>query len=239
MLKTSQQTRNASGFHGEDLSTLSQAPNLDRETSVCLSWWKRQSLRPQETEGEEMTYAARSNLKINPSSTSHSKSRLENKHQLAGNFIIMMKSTEGFSTMTKKQVLMGSEPSRIPLNISNTKMRDFFMFSEDRDLSPVPSSSEATLSIIQQLADEVWCRLVAPREGWGHSCPDICSISAERLRERGAGRGDRGHPTPRWVSFAHTGAAAGSCFPADCSAGTSSRCPEGGAAGAKHLLRPH
>lgn len=76
-----------------------------------------------------MTYAARSSLKAKPSSISHSKFRLENKHQLTGNYIIMMKTTEGFSIMTKKQVLTGSEPSRIPLNISNTKMRDFFMFS--------------------------------------------------------------------------------------------------------------
>lgn len=71
-------------------------------------------------------YAVRSYLKIKLSSTSHSKSRLENKHQLTGNCIITMKTTEGFSIMTKKQVLMGSEPSRIPLNISNTKTRDFF-----------------------------------------------------------------------------------------------------------------
>lgn len=72
---------------------------------------------------EEMTCAARSNLK--PCSTSHSKPRMENKHHLTGNCIIM-KTTEGFSIMTKKQVLMGSQPSRIPLNISNSRMRDFF-----------------------------------------------------------------------------------------------------------------
>lgn len=52
-----QQTRSAWSFHGKDSSTLSQAPKLDRETSVPLSWWKRQSPRPQETEGEEMTYS--------------------------------------------------------------------------------------------------------------------------------------------------------------------------------------
>lgn len=143
-----------------------------------------------------MTYAARSNLKIKPSSTSHAKSRLENKHQLTGNCIIMIKTTEGFSIMTKKQVLMGSEPSRIPLNISNAKMRDFLMFSEGRDLSPVPSSSEATLSIIQQLADEVWCWLVAPRERAGDTA--ALTFAASRgsgSKSKACARGDQGHPT--------------------------------------------
>lgn len=142
-----------------------------------------------------MTYAARFNLKITPSSTSHSKSRLENKHQLTGNCIIMMETTEGFSIMTEKQVLMGSEPSRIPLNISNTKMRDFLMFSEGRDLSLVPSSSEATLSIIQQLADEVWCWIVAPRERGGDTA--ALTFAASQWSGSGTearGRGDRGLP---------------------------------------------
>lgn len=97
----------------------------------------------------------------------------------------------------------------------------------------MPSSSEATLSIIQQLADEVWCWLVAPRERGGDTAALTFAAS------EACGRGDRGHPTLLWVSFAYKRAAAGSCFPADRSAGTSSRCREGGAAGAKHLLRPH
>lgn len=89
--------------------------------------------------------------------------------------------------MTKKQVLMGSEPSRILLNISNTKMRDFFMFSKGRDLSPVPSSSEAALSIIQQLADEVWWRLVAPRERAG----DTAALTFAAARRSGSERAAR------------------------------------------------
>lgn len=44
--------------------------------SVCLSWWERESLRPQET-GGEIPYAARSSLKLKPA---HSEARLENKH---------------------------------------------------------------------------------------------------------------------------------------------------------------
>lgn len=61
------------------------------------------------------------------------------------------------------------------------------MFSAGRDLSPVPSSSEATLSIIQRLADEVCWRMVAQGQGG-----DTAALTFAQL---GAGaRGDPGHP---------------------------------------------
>lgn len=93
-----------------------------------------------------MTYRVRSNLTVQLPSTFHFKARLEIKHQLTGNSVIITarKTRQDLSVMGKRQVLMSSEPSRMLLNISNTKMRDF-VFSEGRDLSPTPSSSEAAL----------------------------------------------------------------------------------------------
>lgn len=62
------------------------------------------------------------------------------------------------------------------------------MFSEGRDLSPVPSSSEATLSIIQRLADEVWWRMVAQGQGGDTAALTFAQLGA-------GGGGDPGHPT--------------------------------------------
>lgn len=78
-------------------------------------------------------------LKRSFPSTFHFKARLENKQGLTGNSVIItvMKTTPDCSVMEKRQTLMSSEPSRMLLNISNTKMRDL-MFSEGRALSPTP-----------------------------------------------------------------------------------------------------
>lgn len=65
-----------------------------------------------------------------PPSTLHFKARLENKHQLTGNSVIItvMKTTQDFSIMEKRQALMSSEPSRMLLNISNTKNERLYVF---------------------------------------------------------------------------------------------------------------
>lgn len=129
-----QQTSSAWGSHGKDLSTPSQAPNLDRKQVSLCAGGEAEPETSGDRRGRDALY-----LKINPSSTSLSKSRLENKPQLSGNCITMMKTTEGLSIMTKKQVLMGSEPSRIPLNISNAKMRDFSCFLKAETFPPCPA----------------------------------------------------------------------------------------------------
>lgn len=130
-----------------------------------------------------MTPAAKSTLRTNPASTSHSKSRLQNKHQLTGNCITTMKTTEGFSIMTKKQVLTGSEPSRIPLNISNTKNeRLFHVFSRQRPFPLCPAPLRQLFQLFSSWLMRFGAGWWHPGSGegtqqWGHSCPDICSSS--------------------------------------------------------------